>query len=290
MNYHNQYEEMFRSMRRNCCIWPVILCEPHESVHTDGGLKSFRRTRLGFRLLHLSLFFSSAVWRSVCSIPLLMMIRSFFFARNEQKKRIKNKSTWMMPTDESQLISIFRNSPVTNETATFALSHANFFSQTDLNLMRLALKGIALNAARECTTMLTVITRDGLIEFHYMSTMYKILFTKFTQFSIFPDFLWMRNFFLCVLYTRWGWFLFNCMPCHAMAPFIYCVCPPCLTFSLILSVAKEKWICAFGGIDYIVEKKERERVSAPLFVNASQWRQNKCFNRNIAYTLKRTTH
>lgn len=181
----------------------------------------------------------------------------FFFTQNEQKKRIKNKSTWMMPTDESQLISLFRNSPVTNETATFALSHANFFSQTDLNLMRLAFKGIALNAARECTTMLTVITRDGLIEFHYMSTMYKILFTKFTHFSIFPDFLWMRNIFLCAVRAL----RLVLVHLHAMLwhhSFIVCVHRVWLLVWFFPSRRRNEYVHLVASITSLRKRRERE--------------------------------
>lgn len=130
------------------------------------------------------------------------------------------------------------------------------------------------------TTMLTVTTRDGLIEFHYMSPMYKTLFTKFTQFSIFPNFLWMWIFCCCFYCKHWTTACPCSLPCHSFIVHVHR-----LTFSLILSVAKEKWICAFRWHQlHVVSKGETDQLrhaeharmricNMLLFVNALMAKQ-----------------
>lgn len=123
--------------------------------------------------------------------------------------------------------------------------------------MRQHIKRAYTTSTTTTTTMLTVTTRDGLIEFHYMSPMYKTLFTKFTQFSIFPNFLWMWIFCCCCFYCKHWTKACPCsLPCHSFIVHVHR-----LTFSLILSVAKEKWICAFRWHQlHVVRKGETDQL------------------------------
>lgn len=201
---------------------------------------------------------------------------------------------------------------VIHETATLALSHANFFFFFLLLLLLLLFRRILLSrnwfefdavsflkgcACVECgnderqPTMLTVTTRDGLIEFYYMSPMYKTYLHKVHAIFNFPRFSLAGCCCHCC-YWFFGVLLSSDMTLLLLMYFalLHAIHCPSLDFWVSFFPSRRRNENMFG-IDSIRWKRARKNEKRLVRIAAMQ---NKCLNTVVQATNdtsnKKATH